>query len=178
LIDIWFLHSRSAWGDLLPAVFAIVSFVAHRETLQSLGFTTRGLLAMLSGYAVLLLTACFLSDDPLHLLLRGCIYFAWCVLQQLLFQNLVYRRIRQSLGAGWGAAVLAGTLFASAHLPNPVLVPATLIWGTISARIFERFPNLVAIALLQTLLSSLLLWLTPLTWNHQFHIGPGYWRPR
>src|ERR1700730_4354374 len=110
LIDIWFLHSRSAWGDLLPTVFAIVSFIAHRETLQSLGFTTRGLAGMLSGYAVLLLTACFFADDPLHLLLRGCIYFAWCVLQQLLFQNLVYRRIRESLGPGWSTALLAGIL--------------------------------------------------------------------
>src|ERR1022692_1884527 len=37
LVDIWFFHSRTRWGDTLPLLFAIVSFVIHRETIWSLG---------------------------------------------------------------------------------------------------------------------------------------------
>ena len=40
LVDIWFLHSRTWWGDALPAVFALVSFVAHRDPLSDSGFVS------------------------------------------------------------------------------------------------------------------------------------------
>ena len=121
------------------------------------------------------MVGCLLKGDPLKLLFRGAVYFAWCVVQQLLLQNMIYRRVRSALGATPGAALLSGVLFAAAHLPNPVLVPATLVWGTIAARLFEWRPSIIAIALLQTLLSSLLFWLTPVAWHHQFRVGPGYW---
>lgn len=179
LIDIWFLHSRTWWGDALPGVFALISFAAHRELL---GFGLRDLEEALRAWRMMVLISAaavfvglLFKSHPLNLLLRGIVYFAWCVVQQLLLQNMIYRRIRSGLGATRSAAFLGGVLFAAAHLPNPVLVPATLIWGTISTRLFERRPSIIAIALLQTLLSSLLIWLTPVAWNHQFRVGPGYW---
>jgi membrane protease YdiL (CAAX protease family) len=88
---------------------------------------------------------------------------------------MIYRRFRDAAGASWSASVLAGVLFGATHVPNPVLVPATLLWGAVSARMFEHRPAIVPIALLQTLLSALLLWLTPADWSHQFRVGPGYW---
>ena len=78
-------------------------------------------------------------------------------------------------GASWSAWVLTGVLFGVTHVPNPVLMPATLVWGVVAARMFEHRPALIPIAMLQTLLSALLLWLTPADWSHQFRIGPGYW---
>src|SRR5438309_760652 len=98
LVDIWFLHSRTWWGDALPGVFALVSFGAHRE---SLGLGIRDLVAALRAWRVILLIAAaavmvglLLKTYPLELLFRGVVYFAWCVLQQLLLQNMIYRRIR------------------------------------------------------------------------------------
>jgi hypothetical protein len=180
LIDIWFLHSRTWWGDALPGVFALASFAAHRELLglgiRELQEAWRAWRIILVISAAAVIAGLLLKAHPLNLLFRGAVYFTWCVLQQLLLQNMIYRRVRSALGATWSAAVLSGALFAAAHVPNPVLVPATLVWGTIATRLFERHPSIIAIALLQTLLSSLLIWLTPVAWNHQFRVGPGYWR--
>jgi hypothetical protein len=180
--DIWFLRPTSAWWDVLPAAFAIVSCIAHRETLESLGLSARELLAALRAWRFPLLAAataaiggCFLTGQPWRLLYRGCLYFLWCVLQQFLLQNMIYRKLRDAAGASWSAWILAGVLFGATHVPNPVLVPATLLWGAVSSRLFEHRAAIVPIALLQTLLSALLLWLTPADWSHQFRVGPGYW---
>jgi hypothetical protein len=182
LIDIWFLHSRTWWGDALPGGFAVVSFAAHREFpvlgIRELAEALRAWRIVLLIGTIAVIGGLLFKSHPLNLLFRGAVYFAWCVVQQLLLQNMIYRRIRSTLGATMKAALLSGVLFAAAHVPNPVLVPATLVWGTIAARLFERHPSIIAIALLQTLFSSLLIWLTPVAWNHQFRVGPGYWQYR
>jgi hypothetical protein len=182
LIDIWYLRPSSVWWDALPASFAIVSCIAHRETFRSLGLSARELLPALRAWGIPLLvggaaaiTGCFIEGRPRHLLYRGSLYFLWCILQQFLIQNMVYRRLRDVAGPTWSNCISTGVLFSAAHVPNPVLVPATLVWGALSARMFEQRPNIVAIALLQTFLSALLLWLTPEDWSHQFRVGPGYW---
>jgi membrane protease YdiL (CAAX protease family) len=164
---------------VLPGVFALVSLAAHREPL---GFGLRELKEALRAWRLVLLVSAavviagvLLKGHPLTLFFRGMVYFAWCVLQQLLLQDMIYRRIRSTLGATAAAAFLSGVLFAAVHFPNPVLVPATLVWGAIATRLFERRRSIIAIALMQTLLSSLFIWLTPVAWNHQFRVGPGYW---
>ena len=140
--------------------------------------------AVRSWWIVLLISAAAvcvglaMMSHPWRLLLRGAIYFAWCILQQLVFQNIIYRRARSVLGSTWQASLLSGTLFAAAHIPNPVLIPATFLWGAVSTRLFQSHSSVAAIALLQALLSSLLIWLTPVAWNHQFRVGPGYWTYR
>ena len=183
LFDIWYLHFRSAWGDALPALIVIASFAAHRETVESLGLSLNECVQALYAwrYASGAFVACaiaavfIMGQHPIYLLYRGVRYFVWCVIQQLLFENMIYRRLRPALGPGWGTAVLAGVLFALAHLPNPILVPATFGWGTGSARLFERWPSVLALAVLQTVLSSLLYWVSPAGLSHQFRVGPGYY---
>lgn len=184
LADIWLLHPRNARGDLIVLAAIAISFAAHGDNLRSLGLTFREARKALREWAALLVAcavavflASLLANHPLDLLVdRGLPYFIWCLLQQLVLENMVYRRMRATFGPAWSSYVLTGCLFAAAHLPNPVLVPATLLWGTASAWLFERRPSIIFLAILQTLLSSLLLWLTPASLNHQFHVGPGYWR--
>ena len=114
----------------------------------------------------------------LPLLYRGLLYFVWCVFQQLMYQNMVYKRLREAFGPSWPAGVISGGLFAATHIPNPVLAPATLLWGTLSTRLFERTPSVPALGLLQTLLSVVLLWITPPEWHRNFRVGPGYFQSR
>jgi hypothetical protein len=182
LVDIWFLHWRSPFGDLLPACFIIFSLIRHKETLESLGLRLEQSWPALYAWrfallpcAAAVLVGCFVSGRPWYLLFRGSMYFIWCVLQQVLLNNLIYRRLRDDVGPTWGTCAVAGALFAVAHVPNPVLVPATLAWGTVATRLFERRRSVIALGLLQTLLSALLLWMTPLDVNQQFRVGPGYW---
>lgn len=183
LADIWFLHFKSRWGDALPAALVVASFVFHQETVSSLGLSWGGAKRALYAWrfitgalvALAIGTLIVLANHPFYLLYRGLRYFVWCVVQQMLLQNMIYRRLRAGFGATWGTSLLAGALFAAAHLPNPVLVPATLAWGAVSARLFERWPSVIAIALLQTLLSGLLYWIAPLRLSHEFRVGPGYY---
>ena len=57
-------------------------------------------------------------------------------------------------------------------------MPATLVWGTLSSYIFERFPSVIALGILQFLLSSLAYLLAPEAWNHGMRVGPAYLNPR
>jgi membrane protease YdiL (CAAX protease family) len=82
----------------------------------------------------------------LYLLFRGAMYFIWCVLQQVLLDNLIYRRLRDDLGPAWRISIIAGSLFAIAHLPNPVLVRSTLAWGAVASRLFEKRRSVIALA--------------------------------
>jgi len=153
MADIWFLHSKTYLGDALVLAFALTSLIVHRVNLKSL------------APPVLLALAVF----PIP----GGAYLSWCLLQQVLLQHLIYLRVRSTLGPTWTASILTGALFAIAHLPNPVLVPATFVWGIVSTRIFERHTSIIVLGVAQTLLSGMLLWLTPLALNHRFRVGPG-----
>ena len=181
LIDVWSVHSRIFWSSVC-GVFALVSLLAHRDSLglsmPEFGAAVRAWRVPLTISAAAVAAGLLLKEHPLNLLLRGLVYFVWCIVQQILLQHLVYRRLRVVLGATWTASLLAGVLFTVVHIPNPVLVPATFVWGTLATRLFEHRPSILAIALLQALLSSLLIWLTPAAWNHQFRVGPGYWAYR
>ena len=66
-------------------------------------------------------------------------------------------------------------MFAAAHIPNPILVPATFLWGTVSTRLFEARPSVPVLGVTQALLSAMLYVLTPVALNGQFRVGPGYW---
>ena len=62
------------------------------------------------------------------------------------------------------------------HFPNPILVPATFVWGVASSLLFERCRTVWGLALLQTMLASTLFWITPLELNRNFQIGPYYYQ--
>jgi hypothetical protein len=120
--------------------------------------------------------SCVVADrNPVHVVYRWCGYACWCVLQQLLFQNMAYRRLRDGLGASWKTSSIAGAMFAAAHIPNPILVPATFLWGTVSTRLFEARPSVPVLGVTQALLSAMLYVLTPVALNGQFRVGPAYW---
>ena len=91
---------------------------------------------------------------------------------------MAYRRLRDGLGASWKTSGIAGAMFAAAHIPNPILVPATFLWGTVSTRLFEARPSVPVLGLTQALLSAMLYVITPVALNGQFRVGPGYWAPR
>jgi hypothetical protein len=184
LLCIWLPRPRSAWPLSLLAAWAVVSIVAHSKTIDEAGLSPRrfgeavhawryGLIALWGALALVLQER---VAEP-GLLLRGAAYFGWCCIQQAAYQNLVYRRIRATLGPRWPAWALSGLLFGLVHLPNPVLVPATALWGVASSYLFERRPSAPALALIQAALSSLLYEASPPDWHHGFRVGPGYFAP-
>jgi membrane protease YdiL (CAAX protease family) len=105
----------------------------------------------------------------------GLVYLAWSAAQQLVYQSMTYMPLRRQLRKAVLAAVLAGLAFALVHAPNPVLLPATLVWGIVSSLLFERCRSVWGLALMQVMLSSMLLWVTPPELHKGFRIGPYYY---
>ncbi len=181
LIYLWFLAIPLPWtGVLLPAAVA-VSWWKRALTATSLGLGWRGLAASFRAWRALWIVAALafvgLGYDSLFrwaALERGALYFAWSAAQQVVYQSMTYLPLRHHLRRVAPAACLAGLAFAAVHAPNPVLVPATLAWGAVSSLLFERCRSVWGLALMQVMLSSMLMRVTPRELHHGFRIGPFY----
>jgi hypothetical protein len=184
LAYIWVFRFRAPWTLWLLVGWAVAALAVHRETLDSAGFSARHFAQAVADWrylwlGALLALALALQErliDP-QLLARGALYFSWCCAQQAIYQNLVYRRVRASLGAESQGWLVSGMIFGLVHWPNPVLVPATALWGALSSYLFERWPSVFALGLVQFLFSALLYELTPWGWHHGFRVGPRYDSP-
>ena len=90
----------------------------------------------------------------------------WGLAQQYVLQGFINRRAQVLYGQGWRSLFLVAAIFALLHLPNPWLIAFTFIGGLIWAYVYQRAPNLPALALSHALMSIMLaLSLPPATIN-------------
>ncbi len=187
---IWRLQFTAPRAWLIFPVWLVASFVVQRDTPKTLGWRADNLAPASAQAAVafLVLAAVVVaiglalhapSRLPAHLFSAQRLwnYFAFCLLQQVALESFLTNRLLRLLGRPWAAALLAGTLFAIDHLPNPVLVPATLVGGAVMAWLFARQRNILPLALGQALIGSLVWWSFPVAWHHHLRVGPGYYWP-
>ena len=104
-------------------------------------------------------------------------YALWSLAQQFLLQNFFLFRLRRLIpGKPVVAVGGAAVLFSAAHLPNPVLTPFTLVWGSLACLFFLRYRNLWALGLAHAVLGITVAVCLPGATTHNMHVGLGYWR--
>jgi hypothetical protein len=186
---IWRLQFTFPDFALILLIFIVATFFLHRDRLQDLGLGSRGLLAGTKAVAmptvmiggVLAVAAVLRGAPPLGLFTAEKLvsvgkYFSWCLLQQFVLQSFFANRLILILKDERRAAWANGVIFATVHIPNPVLVPVTLLGGYLLTRIFLSTRNLVPLAMAQAIVGSLLAVAVPGSWHHGLRVGPGYYK--
>lgn len=99
---------------------------------------------------------------------------AWGFAQQYVMQGFINRRAQLIWGRGWRSILLVGLIFALLHLPNLWLSFVTFAGGAILAYIYQRVPNLPALALAHGLTSLFLVSTLQPTALHNMRVGFKY----
>ena len=100
--------------------------------------------------------------------------FVWGLVQQYPLQGFINRRAQMLWGRGAMSVVFVASVFALLHLPNPWLTPATFCGGLLWASVYQRAPNLIALALSHSLMTVVLVTTVPYSSLGGMRVGYGY----
>lgn len=172
--------------------FMFLSHRAHRETARDIGFRADNFPKALALLAVpMLATTLFLyalcwlmwRPTPIRLSLVGWQIlltlfwlFLWGLLQQYALQGFINRRAQMFWGKGWQSILFVALVFALLHLPNLPLALATFAGGLLWAAVYQRAPNLYALALSHCLMTVALISTIPNELLHGMRVGFNYFR--
>jgi hypothetical protein len=183
---IWTPESLQRIFSPLALVLTLLVVLLQRRSRDDLGVGWRGLMPslwILPAAVALAALSMFVAAKlgTLHPLYKADFahisgYVLWTIYQQFLLQDYFMDRLLRLVSNETADVVLAGVLFAAAHLPNLVLTSATLAWGIVSCALFRRYRNLWALGLAQGLLGLCFAVCVPDSLHHHLRVGLGYLR--
>jgi membrane protease YdiL (CAAX protease family) len=174
---------KLVWMTLV-AISVLLFTSAGRYSIRELGIglppaldTVRMLTFGVAMTAALPLVAVLLRENPAPtrlMLGHGAWQYAiWAVLQQFILQSFFYLRFESLLG-GLRAVVITAALFATAHIPSPVLTIATFLGGLFFCEMFRRYRSILPLGMVHALLGMTISASFSDTVLHHMRVGIGY----
>jgi membrane protease YdiL (CAAX protease family) len=133
-----------------------------------------GSIAGLAIGAAVVLHTLHLPDSPGSILRNSFDYVLWAAIQQFVLQCFFLARLLRVLGhAGWAAGATA-LLFAMAHLPSPLLMLITLVFGLASCLFFARYRSLYPLVIAHAVLGLAIAFTIPSSIDRDMRVGLAY----
>ena len=101
-------------------------------------------------------------------------YGLWALQQEFILQAFFFLAIEEVIGDSRLAVWVTAALFASAHFPSPILMPATFLGGLFFCEMFRRFRTIYPLAIAHALLGLAIAITVPDGMLHHMRVGLGY----
>ena len=173
----------------IPVLLALIPMlVSHRtydEDPRELGFRLDNFLAAmrllvlptLAVLAVIVAVAWFMPRS--HFVMRPLgprflLTPLWALFQQYALQGYINRRAQIVFGPGVKSILVTALLFSLVHFPNPMLSALTFIGGVVWAAVYQRHPNLFALAISHSIASIIVALALPPEVMNSLRVGFKY----
>ena len=183
MLAVWTPMGRlDAVVNLSAAVAVLAVSLRGRYTADDLGLMRPasgvGVTLMAGACAVLIVAAGGLLTSklgpaqlfPWH---KAWQYAIWALVQEFILQSVFYVRLEAVFGSA-RAVLLAALLFATAHLPSPLLTALSFLGGLFFCELFRRYRNIFPLGLVHAALGLTIAASLPDTWLHHMRVGIGY----